>query len=146
MECEICGAGADRKAEIEGILLNVCKDCAGFGKEIIRQEPRILNPLKMPDGMQQVLINDFQLAIKATRIRKQISQEQLAFAIKEKLSLVKRIEDGWSPPLQIARKIEKFLGVKLLENIQDTGGKIGPARREVTIGDILTVRSKAAKH
>lgn len=145
MECEICGAGADRKAEIEGVLLNVCKGCAGFGKETVRQEPRILSSAKLPDEMQTVLTNDFPSIIRKARMKKQLSQEQLAFAIKEKLSLVKRIEDGWSPPIQVARKIERFLGVKVLDAIKEANGNMEFAKNELTIGDIAIMKRKANK-
>lgn len=117
MECEICGSEADRKAEIEGAVLDVCKNCALAGREIAVQKPKILKLARLPEGMQSLLIEDFPQAIKSAREKRRLSQEHLASAVKEKLSIMKRIEEGWKPPLQTAKKIEKFLGIRLIENI-----------------------------
>lgn len=117
MQCEICGSEADRKAEIEGAVLNVCKGCAGSGREIAGQKPKVLKLARLPEEMRSMLTEDFSQAVKTAREKRRFSQEQLASAVKEKLSVIKRIEDGWKPPLQTARKIEKFLGVRLVENI-----------------------------
>lgn len=116
MECEICGSGADRKAEIEGAVLNVCKSCAGAGREIIEQKPKAPKFARLPEEMRSMLTEDFSQAVKTAREKRRLSQEQLASAIKEKLSIIKRVEDGWKPPLQTARKIEKFLGIRLVES------------------------------
>ncbi len=117
MECEICGSEADRKAEIEGAVLNVCKKCAGSGREIIQKQPKILKLARLPEGMRSILTENFSQVIKTAREKRRLSQEQFAFAVKEKLSIIKRIEDGWKPPLQTAKKIEKFLGVRVVESM-----------------------------
>ncbi len=143
MECEICGARADRKAEIEGAVLNVCRDCSAFGREIeIKGQARAINPLKLPEEMSLAFADNFSGAVRQAREKKRLSQEQLASAIKEKLSLIKRMEEDWKPPLHVARKIEKFLGIKILESIRHEAGNIEPARKEVTIGDVIILKKK----
>ena len=115
MQCEICGSVADRKAEIEGVVLNVCGSCSRSGKEIVGQKPKILKFARLPEEMRSVLMEDFSQVVKIAREKRRLSQEQLASAVKEKLSVIKRIENGWKPALQTARKIENFLGVRLVE-------------------------------
>ncbi|MFZ3077361.1 MAG: multiprotein-bridging factor 1 family protein [Candidatus Aenigmatarchaeota archaeon] len=146
MQCEICGSAADRKAEIEGAVLNVCGSCSAFGKQLVRERPKFLNPLKLPEETQLALIKNFQEIIRTARMKKQLSQEQLASEIKEKMSLVKRMEEGWSPPLQIARKIERFLGIILLEKVQQETGKTESVKSGVTIGDVVVMKRKAEKN
>lgn len=143
MECEICGARADRKAEIEGSVLNVCRDCSAFGREIkIREQAKALNPLKLPEEMSLAFVDNFSKTVRQAREKRRLSQEQLASAIKEGLSLIKRTEEGWKPPLAVARKIEKFLGIKLIEGVQDASGKAETKRKEVTIGDVMVLKKK----
>ncbi|MBU3957687.1 MAG: TIGR00270 family protein [Nanoarchaeota archaeon] len=142
VECEICGSAADRKAEIEGAVLNVCGSCSKFGKHLIRERTKVLNPLRLPEEAQLTMIRNFPEIIRTARMKKQLSQEQLASAIKEKLSLVKRMEESWSPPLQIARKIEKFLGIKLVESFQQDAVKKEPVKKDVTIGDVAIMKRK----
>ncbi len=142
VECEICGSAADRKAEIEGVVLNVCGSCSKFGKDIVVQQKRTVKILKLPDEMQIVFMENFSGTIKKARMKRQLSQEQLASAIKEKMSLIKRMEEGWNPPIETARKLEKFLGVKLLGAVKEAGGSIETEKKEVTIGDIIAIVRK----
>jgi len=146
MQCEICGLAADRKAEIEGAVLNVCGNCSAFGKQLARERPKTLIPLKLPEEAQLALTRNFSEIIRTARMKKQLSQEQLAFAVREKLSLIKRMEEGWSPPLQIARKIEKFLGIRIVESFQQEAGKTESVKGGVTIGDVVIMRRKAGKN
>ena len=145
VECEICGSAADRKAEIEGAVLNVCGSCSKFGKHLIRERTKVLNPLRLPEEAQLAMIINFPEIIRTARMKKQLSQEQLASAVKEKLSLVKRMGEGWSPPFQIARKIEKFLGISLLEKIQASPEKAWAGKSGITIGDIALIKRKSSK-
>jgi len=146
MECEICGSAADRKAEIEGAVLNVCGKCSIFGKSIAPQQQRAVKALRLPDEMQFALTENFPKIIRTARMKKQLSQEQLASAIKEKLSLIKRMEEGWSPPLQIAGKIEKFFRIKIVENVRQEAGNTDSVKKEVTIGDVVIMKRKAGKN
>lgn len=142
VECEICGARADRKADIEGVVLDVCGKCSNFGNEIVLQRQSAAKPLRLPDGMQFAITEDFPAIIRRAREKRRLSQEQLASAIKEKASLIKRMEEGWRPPLETAKKLEKFLGVNLLDAIKEAGGRTETAKREVTIGDVIVLKKK----
>ncbi len=96
MNCEICGSEADRKAEIA----------------------------RLPEEMRLMLIEDFSRAIKTAREKRHLSQEQFASAAKEKVSILKRIEEGWNPLLQTARKLEVFFGLNLIDKVQDNAEKL----------------------
>ncbi len=146
MECEICGSEADGKAEIEGAVLNVCRNCAGSGRDIIQKQPKILKLARLPEEMRSMLIEDFSRAIKTAREKRHLSQEHLASAVKEKTSIIKRIEEGWNPPLQTARKLELFFGLKLIDKVQDNAEKMIVGRKEITIADIAIIKRKANKN
>ena len=140
MECELCGSKATRKAKVEGIVLNVCDDCVKFGKEIPTIEFRRTKK-KIPkiEGLEQVLIKDFHKLIRKSREKMNLTQEELAKKLKEKASVIKRIEEGWKPPLKLINKIEKFFDIKLREEIEEKVLDKKSNSTNLTIGDVVEV-------
>ncbi|MEM2910336.1 MAG: multiprotein-bridging factor 1 family protein [Nitrososphaerota archaeon] len=58
----------------------------------------------------------FHVRIKNARERMGLSQEELAAQLNEKVTLIKKIEQGEvKPPIELARKIEKFLKIQIVE-------------------------------
>jgi putative transcription factor len=114
-ECEICGKKATKRAEIEGVVMNVCDECVKFGKEIVARNVIIKTsqrqkPLSVPE-----ISLDLPKIVREYREKRQMSQAQLAAAILEKASVIKKIEEGWIPPTDVVKKLEKLIGTKLLE-------------------------------
>lgn len=65
------------------------------------------------------LIENYGEIIRNARIKMGISQEELAKQISEKLTIIKKIEQGtFKPPIELARKIEKFLKIKIIEKVE----------------------------
>ena len=71
-----------------------------------------------------------------------MKQEGLAKKLAEKESLVHKIEVGaFSPGLELARKIEKLLGITLLEKAAPGDAPSGVEKRgALTLGDIARLR------
>lgn len=67
-----------------------------------------------------------------------LTQEQLAKKLKEKMSVIKRIEDGWKPSLTLIRKLERFFNIKLTEELEEEHFERKP-RKDITIGDVVEV-------
>ena len=66
-------------------------------------------------GEDLELIEDFGEVVRNARMRLGLTQEDLAKQINEKLTTIKKIEAGeFKPPIDLARKLEKFLRVRLL--------------------------------
>ncbi len=144
MNCELCGKVMDRPHEvsIDGVRMKVCHECARFGKEInkkpaaVPREPipqvihrnnfvhvpppppqRKRTSVTVEDSVEPII--DFGKAIKKRREEMGLSQEELANKLQEKKNLVAKIErEEIKPDKHTARKIEKFMGVRILEKVE----------------------------
>lgn len=115
MECELCGRpDAAARAEIEGILLNVCDSCARLGKRLDVQ-PVVLEREKKSIEVNVPSINpDFARIVKDARKKTGLNLEDLGKRISEKTSVLERVERGMRPTDMLAKKLEKALKIKLL--------------------------------
>ncbi|MEM2771278.1 MAG: multiprotein bridging factor aMBF1 [Candidatus Nezhaarchaeales archaeon] len=155
--CELCGRevrGALRTVRVEQTAMRVCHHCARYGVKVpqIRVgQKRSCKPI-MPLGVavkNQALggkvevVDDYALRIKKAREEYGLTQELLARRINEKLSVIKRIEAGkLTPPLEVARKLEKALKVTLIKPVEDGTEKAWGFRKlELTFGDIVEVKN-----
>ncbi|MCL5681301.1 MAG: multiprotein bridging factor aMBF1 [Candidatus Thermoplasmatota archaeon] len=141
MNCELCGREMHRYHEvlIDGVTMKVCDQCAKYGKEVRRATPPVVkatraqapapvsNPLPPPPRRRPVQdivdddepMLDFGKMIKKRREEMGLSQEQLATKLQEKKNLLAKIErEEIKPDKQTARKIEKVLGIRIIEKIQ----------------------------
>jgi len=87
------------------------------------------------------VVDDFGERIKKARTEKSWTQKDLANEIKEREILIKKIEKGdLIPEDQVRVKLEKALGISLLDVSDDEitsrkGGKIS-----TTLGDIIKIK------
>ena len=145
MPCDICGAKeANRKARIEGAVVSVCDNCVTLGEEIPveaihKLAERILPKMSLPAELELVMRPDAGEMIKKGREKRGMSQEQLATSISEKANVVKRAEEGWQPPITVVRKMEKALGLSLLETAAAGNLKTKIDKKQLTIGDVAEV-------
>ncbi|HLE07305.1 MAG TPA: multiprotein-bridging factor 1 family protein [archaeon] len=118
-DCEICGSkNAAYTSKIEGASMHVCKNCAGSGNIISRPAPppAIKKLPRPPEGLGTELMENLSSVVKTEREKRKLTRQELARKISIQENLIARIENGWSPPLDLIRKLEKFLSVKLTEN------------------------------
>lgn len=155
MQCEMCGKEIELiyKSKIEGTLLKVCKECAKYGKIIesakiktdieLKKEAK---PEKPPEPeIIETLVEDFPQKIKNKREKLGLKQEDLAKKINEKESIIQKIESShFTPPIKLAKKIERFLEIRLIEEIEESrpisvqkGGGEG-----FTLGDFVKIKKK----
>ena len=65
---------------------------------------------------EYVLVSNFGAKIKGARESLGLTQEELAKRLKIKVSLIKKIEtEKWSPPIELAKKIERELNISIIE-------------------------------
>jgi len=149
--CEICGKRFDNlvKSIVEGVMVDVCSDCSKYGKVVPLRKP-IIGPdrainISTSDSYDDI-IDDYSSVVKSAREQKNLKQEELAKNIAEKESVIQKIEGGYlKPPIKLAKKLEQFLGIKLIEvveekrdvslNLKDSG---------LTIGDLVKLRDRKA--
>jgi len=154
MNCEMCGSETTLyKTLIEGTELNVCKECAKFGKIIapIRvevKETKKTEKKDIPKGPEreiiQVLIQKYGEKIKKAREQLGLKQKDFAKKINEKESLIHNIEIGrFEPNIDLARKIERFLKIKLIEQHEEVKDRLKKTKTdELTIGDLIKIKKK----
>ena len=154
MQCEMCGKEVEDyfRARIEGTVLNVCEKCCRFGRvlepvkaqsrEPVRQADVVNKPV-LPDVVEE-LVEDFALKIKSRREKLGLTQEELAKKINEKESILQKVESGhFTPSIKLAKKLENFLGLKLVEEVEEQkvlSGRSGSSGGGFTLGDFVKVR------
>lgn len=151
MDCEICGEReADYLILIEGAKLAACHRCAGAGKVIrsLREAPVRNTEAPKPRAEMEV-VEGYGSVISGARKRMGLPIEVLAERINEKLSFLERVEhEKTLPDEKIARKLEKELGIKLLQESGSGGTSEEPKSRGtggMTLGDILEIQRKEKK-
>jgi len=100
-------------------------------------------------GEDLELIEDFGDAVRKARLRLGLTQEDLAKQINEKLTTIKKIEAGeFKPPITLARKLEKFLKIRLLVPVDElsyeSSGKylVKSNDFEISLGDLLKKKNE----
>ena len=154
----MCGKQGEMfKADIEGAVLGVCKDCAKFGKVISRvrapeklkksekrkQQEEVSRPVeKLKKEIIQIIVDDYSEMIKRKREKLGLKQNELARKIAEKESIIQNIESGkFVPSIALARKFERFLRLTLIEQHEESNEEIVRTKRvALTIGDMLNLK------
>jgi putative transcription factor len=131
MNCEICGreiGGAAVSVKIEGSLMRTCRTCAKLGDRVYEKSPKHL--IKSATTHQRTysirkekvldVVDDCARIVRENREKMSLTQDQLGQKINEKGSVISRIESGhMMPDIKIAKKLERFLGVTLLEELEE---------------------------
>ncbi len=158
MLCDICGSKeATARALIEGTEMSVCQGCSSFGKvvTVIRHELPARKKKAEPEHEElvaersrgelvQLIVPDYGNIIKNRREKLDINQEDAAKKLCIKESLLHKIETGnFEPNIELARKLEKFFGIKLVEQVEEqTVHTTKPGSEELTIGDFIKIKGK----
>ena len=150
MACEICGKEDNLvKAKIEGAVLEVCKSCAEAGEIVekpqkkTKKKPKKRKKKSKSYEMKEELVRNFDKEVKSAREDKGLSMKELAEEIKEKESVIKRIEQGkLNPSKDLAKKLERTLEISLYEKMKpaDYDSKSSKSSKEMTIGDVADIK------
>ena len=151
MTCDMCGSiGTLYKTIIEGAELSVCHDCSKFGKVVGIVKEETSKKIKKDADKEpkkeilEVVVEDFADRIKNKREQLGLTQKDFAKKLNEKESVVHKIETGnFVPPLGLARKLERFLYIKLVEEHEEKHEKSIKAKMDgFTIGDLIKAKDK----
>jgi len=144
--CELCGKESKLlKTKIESTVLSTCEDCSNFGEvleEIMEKQPT--PTFKKPTKPQkeepiEFIVEDYSEKIKKAREKRNMKQEELAKKLAIKESIVHKLESGRiEPSTDLARKLERFLHIKLVKEYVDDYEKKTSSPSSLTIGDLLT--------
>jgi putative transcription factor len=171
MQCEVCGRqifGTPVRAIIEGAKMSVCSKCgklssgywepqsqpqsrkrtvtqrqaASISYSKRQQRPTVTETLELASDLGQ--------RVRKARRELEMSHEDLGRKIREKVSVIRKIEsDKMIPDLALAEKLEHALKIKLSVPAEEP--KVQPALSSkphgTTLGDLIQfkVRDKEAK-
>ncbi|GAB4325950.1 MAG: multiprotein bridging factor aMBF1 [Promethearchaeota archaeon] len=172
--CEVCGGeiwGRAQRVLIEGVELLACSGCAAYGERVRfhlkpgsgprgggptsgRRGESGRSPLGGPtrphrEKPELEVMPGYGALLRRIRATKKMTQLQLADALHEKVSLIKKLElERVKPTIKLAQKIERTFQVKILKESDDEPivtlhekpKSVGPA----TLGDMV-VRKKRKK-
>jgi len=162
LNCDICGrviTGQAFKVQVEGAKMLVCNNCQSLGKPY-KEEPALQPSVvrdtsflptrkrtaELPREMSQFdLAEDLAERVRRYRMKLALTQEELAKRVKERLSVIQKIETGKiAPDMRLCRALEHELKVKLLVPHTETADvPKSTAPSEVTLGDIVRVKEKS---
>ena len=137
-------------SSLEGSVLSVCKSCSKYGKiiEIKKSKPAQEPPKKIIriEEPIEVIVPDFSLKIKNARESLKLKQEELAKKISKKASVIHKLESGHlTPSISLAKKLESFLNIKLIEQYEEEKKEINLKDEDLTIGDLIKIKDKKSK-
>lgn len=143
MECEICGAKATKKIKIDGVLVSVCERCVRYGElvqEPAKPKPKKVEPEKIEE-LEKYIDPEYPEIIRKAREKMNLTIEELAKKINEKESVLSKLERGHlSPTFELAEKLERFLGIKLIKEYEEKSYTRSKAPvGTLTIGDIVEI-------
>lgn len=146
--CELCGRNTELVvADVEGVELQVCPKCAKYGT--IKKRPLAITSLKpaarRPVEPEYTIIPSYASLLRTSREKKCLSQQDFAKFLNERESVVAKWEAGsLKPSIEIARKLEKRLGIKLVEVEEAGAAKVETRGKsdELTLGDLVKVRKR----
>ncbi len=170
MQCEMCGEsirGIPKLIRVEGAELQVCSRCGKFGTEVQQvrrtdvqrtagrpaQNARAPAAMTMPaqrkrdmfDYMEGEIVEDYADRVKKARMDKGLSMKDLALQLMVRELLIKKIEKGeLIPEEEVRKKLEKVLGIKLIDVVSADAEKKTQAKITQTLGD-LTIIKKSKK-
>ncbi len=159
MICEMCGKDCKglKVVEVEGTTLNVCPECAKFGKQKatpvgIPTAPvtpqRVMESLErrekrgqQKDIFEQIteeLVDDYAERVREARVKKGWTPEELGKKINERKTVITKIEAGEMTPTEdLTRRLQAALGIKLLEKPTQILVRKNTGARPLTLGDLI---------
>ena len=151
--CEICGmpiVGRPYYAEVDGVEMVLCASCymklvrSGRAKPIRRRETprRVVARPRRSEIVEYEIVEDYYDRIRSARQARGLSTKELAMKLRISASLLRKIEQGkMKPSIDLARRMEKVLGVKLLVPTEEPEGPLAPPSGDYpTLGDVVVIR------
>jgi len=132
--CEICGIQIidnPIRVYVEGNVLRVCRTCSKRGKpsnelqknqiRVSTRPKKIAMPNKITFNDSTILVDNFSEVIRKSRMKQGLTHEQLGLIIKERASLLRKIESGsLKPDDELAKKLERYFRINLYTEV-DSG-------------------------
>ncbi|MDP3728999.1 MAG: multiprotein bridging factor aMBF1 [bacterium] len=161
--CEMCGYIGEslHRAIVEGTLLSLCDKCVRFGEVVqLKQIPKKIvderleyyrthrySSMSLPPDFSgdENIVKDYAQRVKNAREKTGKTQEEVALDLAEKSSILQKIESGHQePPMKLARKLEQFFKIQLVQKTEkiddDDVENYRSSGADVTIGDVIKLK------
>lgn len=132
------------KVEVEGAILALCENCSKFGKilgKINRHRGEKISQKEAEEEpeVMDIIVDDYAEKIRKGRESLGLTQQDFAKKISEKESLIHQLESGrFHPDIVLAKKLQKALGIKLIEEYEEKHEALQHAKSEgFTLGDFI---------
>jgi putative transcription factor len=161
-QCEMCGKqGGTRRYMVEGTVMSLGLECAKYGTPMDAPAPAGTQAA-MQQGLERragrmtsrnvydaadtrVLVDDFGSRVHKARDAKGWTHDVLGNKVHARVPELKQIESGkMRPSDEVARRLEKELGITLYEAVEGPAPVVSGAKKPApgggsgfTIGDIL---------
>lgn len=152
--CDICGKSPVRaQIQIEGAKLLACGSCMRGGKVLHRFDDmgeQVERPLP-PSAVEttEEITEGFGKIIRNAREKSGLPLAVIAERVREKESYLQALEhERFMPTVEVARKLEKELGVRLVEKSQSVAGPAASGPKSYTpptLADMVEVKKKKDK-
>jgi putative transcription factor len=152
--CDICGKTPVRaQILVEGARLLACASCMRSGKVLHRfddEHPATAAPAT-PAAMEsgEEIKEGYGSIIRNAREKASLPLSVVAERVREKESYLNAIEhERFMPTIEVARKLEKELGIKLVEKVQASVGATAASAKSFsppTLGDMIEAKKKKGK-
>ena len=151
MDCELCGKkGEMYRAVVEDSQMTVCNACSKYGHVTgkVRQVVEVKKkPKQVKEESVEVIVSNFGELLRKKREQTGMSQKEFARKIAEKESILHKMETGsLVPTMETARKLERMLRLKLVEEItEEVSGERKKDNQVMTLGDFVTIKTRKRK-
>jgi len=142
---------------VDGVRLVLCPGCMRHGQaiQVAEKAPVLKKPvfgsIRKPvekdiyKDMNKELVTGWNELIKKAREKKGFTREELGFRIGERTVTVSKLENGdLRPSDKMIEKLEKELGITLVENVVDVSAGMGGSHsgNRLTLGDFIKKADK----
>ena len=149
-QCEMCGKLANLVVvDVEGSDLNVCSSCTSYGKvkKKIFLAPSLRQQLSASNKPEYKVVAHYSSLLRNVREANNMSHKAFSEMLNEREAIISKWESGSvKPSVDNARKLERILGIKLVqEDIQANSSeniKTSKVSDELTLGDFIKVRKR----
>ena len=155
--CDICGAkivGRPYIALVDGVEMVLCASC--YLKLSRSGRAKLIRIGELSEGEEKTkrirrrrkykvtyeVVEDYADKITSARIKKGLSLKELAQKLRISENMLRKIEQGrFKPNIDLARKMESILSIKLLEPTEEPEDVEFEKKEELpTLGDIVVIR------
>ena len=168
MECEMCGKKvATRRYMVDKVVMNLGIECSKYGVALdapapagsqaaihqnLERRATKAAPKSVFEGETRVLVAGYGPLIHKAREAKGLTLDQLGNKVSARVPELKHIESGkLRPGDDLAKRLEKELGITLLENVEGPAPTVSGTKPKpgsgagLTIGDLLKDAQAKAK-